>query len=43
MGGWVKWVTGIKEGTFWDEHWVLYVRHESLGFTLEAKTILYVN
>ena len=24
-GGWVKWVMGIKEGTFQDEHWVLYV------------------
>ena len=21
MGGWVM---GIEEGTFWDEHWVLY-------------------
>ena len=20
-----KWVMGIKEGTCWDEHWVLYV------------------
>ena len=30
-GGWeVKWVTGIKESTFQDEHWVSYVRDESL-------------
>ena len=19
-----KWVMGVEEGTFWDEHWVLY-------------------
>ena len=23
-GGRGKWVMGIEEGTFWDEHWVLY-------------------
>ena len=34
---------GIKEGTFWDKYWVSYVRDESLGSTLEAKTTLYVN
>ena len=22
----VKWVMGIEEGTYWDEHWVLYVK-----------------
>ena len=33
----------IKEGTFWDEHWVSCVREESLGSTPEAKTTLYVN
>ena len=31
------------EGTFWDEHWVLYVRDESLGSNPEAKTTLSVN
>ena len=36
MGGWVKWVMGIKEGTGWDEHWVLCVREESLGSTPET-------
>ena len=41
--GWVKLVTGIKEGTFQDENWVSYVRDKSLGSTPEAKTILYVN
>ena len=24
-----KWVMGIEEGTFWDEHWVLYGSDES--------------
>ena len=44
MGAWAKRVMGIKEGTFWEEHWVSYVRDESLGsFTPEAKTTLYVN
>lgn len=38
-----QWVMGIKEGTFWDEHWVSYIRDETLGFTPEAKTTLYVN
>ena len=37
---WAKWVMGIKEGTFQDEHWVLYIRDESLGSTPEAKTTL---
>ena len=34
-GGWAKWVMGIKEGTCWDEHWVLYVSDESLNSTLK--------
>ena len=37
--GWVKWVLGTKEGTCWNEHWVSYVRDESLSST-EAKTTL---
>ena len=24
MGGRRGWVMGIEEGTFWDEHWLLY-------------------
>ena len=40
---WGKWVIGIKEGTFWDEHWVSYARDESLGTIPEAKTTLSVN
>ena len=43
MGGWVKWVMDIKEGTYWDEHWVTYVIDELLGSTPEAKITLYVN
>ena len=35
-------MTDIKEDTFLDEHWVSYVRDESPGSTLEAKTTLYV-
>ena len=27
---------GIKEGTCWDEHWVLYVGDESLSSTSET-------
>ena len=34
---------GIKAGTFQDEHWVSNVRDDSLGFTPETKTTLYVN
>ena len=34
---------GIKEDTFQDEHWMSYVRDESLDSTPEAKTTLYVN
>ena len=28
-GAWVKWVMGIKEGTCWDEYWLLYVTDKS--------------
>ena len=34
MGGWVKWVMGIKE-QICGEHWVLYVSDESLNSTPE--------
>ena len=30
-----KWLMGIKEGTCWDEHWVLFAGDESLDFTPE--------
>ena len=43
MGGrWVKWEMGVKEGTFYDEPWVLYVSDESLN-SFETKITLYVN
>lgn len=34
---------GIKEGTYWDEHWVSYVGDESLGYTPETSSALYIN
>ena len=40
-GEWAKWV--IKEGTCWDEHWVLYVGDESLNSAPETIAALYVN
>lgn len=39
-GEWVKWVMGIKEGTCWDEHWVLYVGAKSLNFTPKTSITL---
>ena len=43
VGGQVKWVMGIEEGTCWDEHWVLYVSNETPESTPETKTTLYVS
>ena len=43
MGGWAKWVRGIKEDTLWDEHWVLYVGDESPDSTPEIIIALYAN
>ena len=43
MGGWAKWVMGIKEGTWWDEHWVLHGSEESLNSTPETIITLHVN
>ena len=42
-GGWANWVMGIKEGTYWGEHWVLSVSGESLNTTPEIIITLYVN
>ena len=36
VGQWAKGVRVIKEGTCWDEPWVLYVSDESLGSIPEA-------
>lgn len=43
MGGSVKWVMGLKEGTCCDEHLVLYINDESLSSTPETNTMLYGN
>lgn len=36
-------VMGIKEGTGWNEHWVLYTTDDSLNSTSEADNTLDVN
>ena len=41
--GWTRWVMGIKEGTCWDENWVLHISDESLDLTPETNTTRYVN
>ena len=41
--GWAKWVMGTKEGSCYDEHWVLYVSDESLNFTHEINIARCVN
>ena len=33
----------LQEGTFWDEHWELYLSDESLNSAPETITTLYVN
>ena len=38
-----RWGTCIKKSTCCDEHWVLYVRDESLNSTHESEYALYVN
>ena len=41
--GWVRWLMGIKEGTCYDEHWVLYVSSKLLNSIPKANIALYVN
>ena len=43
MGEWARWVMGVKEGIYCDEHWVLYVSVESLNSILEINIAPYVN
>lgn len=44
MGGdRARWVRGIKEGTYWDEHWVLCVSDEPLISAPETNIALYVS
>lgn len=40
MGGWVKLVVGMKEGTYCMEHWVLHVSHESWNTTSRTNDVL---
>ena len=42
MGGWGNWLMGTKEGTWCDEHWVLYATDEFLKCTSETNDVLYV-
>ena len=42
-GGWGNWVMGIKEGTGWNEHRVLYATDESLNYTPETNNTVYAN
>ena len=42
-GGWAKWVTDIKEGTCYDESWVLHVSNESLNYTPKTDITVYVS
>ena len=42
-GGQARWVMGIKEGTCWDEHWVLYVSDESLNAPPEMSHYMLIN
>ena len=41
-GGWGNWVMGIKEGTWCNEHWVLYTPDLLLNTTSETNDVLYV-
>ena len=43
VGGWGNWMTGIKEGTWCDEHLVLYAIDESLNSISETNNTVYVN
>jgi len=40
-GGWGSLVMGIKEGTCWMEHWVLYANHESWNTTPKTNDVMY--
>ena len=43
VGGWVKWVMSIKDGTYCHEQWVLYVSDESPNSTPETNITVHVN
>ena len=41
VGDWDRLVTGIKEGTYCMEHWVLHTNNESWNATTKTKDVLY--
>ena len=41
VGGWVNLVMGIKEGTYWMEHCVLYANNESWNTTSKTDDVMY--
>ena len=41
MGGWGSPVMGIKEGTCYMEHWVVYANNESWNTASKTKEVLY--
>lgn len=43
MTGQANQVKDIKEGNCYDNHWVYYENDQSLSYTLETNTIIYVN
>ena len=43
VGGWSRWVMGIKEGNCFDDQWLLYVSDEPLNSTPETNIALHVN
>ena len=42
-GDWAKWVMDIKEGTYWEKQWVLYVSDESVNSIPEIIITLHIN
>ena len=44
FGGWGEWVSmvmGIKEGTYFMKHWVLYANNKSWNTTSKTNDVLY--
>ena len=41
VGEWDRLVMGIKEGTYFMTHWVLYASNESWNFTSKTRDVLY--
>lgn len=43
IGGWGTWLTGMKEGVGWNEHWVFNATEQSLNSPSETNNIPDVN